>query len=611
MIKYVFLLLSFTLVVQTKAQTDDEVIAKIGNIPVTRKEFVNRYEMMPQFDRQMKGITEQLKEEFLYGIIFEKLFAQAALEQKLDTVEITSFSLHEFEKMFVRDALYNKEVSDKAKGKAQLLLSEYLSNATKVFARVLYSRDEKEIMNYSNLLSKGLPFESLLVELPEQSKDTVTFEIGMEDENLERQIFSLPEIANTTPIHFEDGWYIYHIIKRYEPILEKSQGWESEYQQIKKVARQRAEREFFVRYMKKIFLNKKVEAKASLLKLTGEKIFSLLQTKEISEKEKKEKKDKLYLNSEDFYALEHTLLADSISKVFIKLEKKDIPLKNFIRFLNFENPGFTSIEMKHVLSILNAKTKEFIEREVLAEEGYKQKLEQAKEVKESFGIWKDFLLHQAMQSAFLDSAKVTDDEVAAYYAKRNAKKESATLVNIVEILTNNLETVDTVLQKLKEGVDIKILAKQYSQRETTKNTSGEFGFFPTTSFGEIGRISGSLSIGEIYGPLKVPEGFSIFKLIDKKNPEFLADEEFAVVKEKLKRDLAFNKLRNSIIKYSVDLAYKYGITINKNILKATPVTNLNSVVYRYIGFGGKITAVPMMTPFTDWVEQWKKNINTP
>ncbi|MFA6596853.1 MAG: peptidyl-prolyl cis-trans isomerase [Ignavibacteriaceae bacterium] len=608
MLKYVFLLLSFSLIIQVKAQTGDEVIAKIGNIPVTRKEFIQRYEMMPQLDRQMKGITPQLKEEFLYGIIFEKLFAQAALDQKLDTAEITAYSLHEFEKMFVRDALYNKEVSEKASGKAQLLLSQYLANATKVFTQTLYSKDEKEINNYSNLLAKGLPFDSLIVELPEQSKDTITFEIGMEDQNLERQIFSLPENANTAPIHFEDGWYIYHIIKRYEPILEKSQGWESEYQAIKKIARQRAEREFYLRYMKTIFLNKKVEAKASLLKLTGEKIVILLETKKAG---RKNKEDKLYLSTEDFYKLEHALLADSLSNVFIKLEKKKIPLKNFIRFLNFEDPGFATSDLKHVLSILNAKTREFIEREILADEGYKQKLEQTKEVKESFGIWKDFLLQQAMQSKFLDSAKVSDDEVAAYYAKRQAMKESATLVNIVEVLTNKLETVDTVLQKLKEGVDIKMLAQQYSQRETTKNSSGEFGFFPTTSFGDIGRIAGTLNVGETYGPLKVPEGYSIFKVIGKKNPEFTHDEEFAVMKDKLKRDLAFNKLRNSIIKYSVQLARKYGITINENILEATPVTNLNSVVYRYIGFGGKITAVPMMTPFTDWVEQWKNNTNTP
>jgi len=279
--------------------------------------------------------------------------------------------------------------------------------------------------------------------------------------------------------------------------------------------------------------------------------------------------------------------------------------------LNFENLGFKSADTKHVLSVLNGKTREFIEREVLAEEGYKQKLDQTKEVKESFGMWKDFLLHQAMQGAFLDSAKVSDDEVAAYYAIRNLKKGSTTLVNIVEVLTSSLETVDTVLQKLKEGVDLKILAKLYSERQQTKESSGEFGLFPTTSFGEIGRIAGTLNVGDTYGPLKVPEGYSIFKLIDKKQPEFIADEEFAVMKEKLKRDLAFNKLRNSIINYSVDLAHKYGITINQNVLNAAHVTNLNSVIYRYIGFGGKITAVPMMTPFTDWVQEWKKNNNTP
>ena len=210
---------------------------------------------------------------------------------------------------------------------------------------------------------------------------------------------------------------------------------------------------------------------------------------------------------------------------------------------------------------------------------------------------------------FLAGKKVSDEEVAAYYAKRNSKKESPPLVNIIEILTNSLETVDTVLQKLKEGIDFKILAKQYSQRELTKENDGEFGLFPTTSFGEIGRIAGLLKIGEMYGPLKVPEGYSIFKLTDKKNSKFSTDEEFSMMKEKLKRDLAFNKLRSSIIQYSVELARKYGITINENLLKATPVTNLNSVIYRYIGFGGKITAVPMMTPFTDWVEEWKK-VNT-
>jgi len=606
MVKYLLLLVGIV-VVQTAAQSDDEVVAKIGNITVSRKEFVERYEMMPQMERQMKNIVPQLKEEVLYGIIFEKLFAEAALERRLDTVEVTKYSLHEFEKMFVRNELYNREVADKAKEKAQKLFSTYLGNATKVFARALYSANEKEIRNFDNLLEKGLPFDSLIVDLPEQMKDTLTFQVGMEDEQLERQIFSLPDGANTKPMHFEDGWYIYHIDKRAEPIFEKSQGWELEYQELKKVAKQRAEREFYLAYMKKLFLNKKTEAKASLLKYLADKIIPLLKAKE---KWRKGDDDKFYLAEDDFYNLEQKILSDSISKTYVKFEKKNSTLRDFVRFLNFENPAFKSIDEKHVLLVLHGKTREFIEREILADEGYKLHLEQTKEVQQDYGVWRDFILHQAMQGVFLDSAKVSDEEVAAYYAKRNSKKENEVLVNIVEILNPNLETIDTVLQKIKAGEDIKELAKRYSIREQTKETSGEFGLFATSSFGEIGRVAGTMNIGDIYGPLKVPEGYSVFKLIDKQKEALPNEEEYEATKEKLRRDLAFNKLRNSLINYTVTLANKYGVTINEKILTDTPVTSINAIVYRYFGFGGKMTAVPMMTPFTDWVKSWKhKNVS--
>jgi hypothetical protein len=29
-------------------------------------------------------------------------------------------------------------------------------------------------------------------------------------------------------------------------------------------------------------------------------------------------------------------------------------------------------------------------------------------------------------------------------------------------------------------------------------------------------------------------------------------------------------------------------------------------VYRYMGFGGKMTAVPVIAPYVSWYEEWKK-----
>ncbi|MCK7516464.1 MAG: peptidylprolyl isomerase [Ignavibacteriales bacterium] len=52
-----------------------------------------------------------------------------------------------------------------------------------------------------------------------------------------------------------------------------------------------------------------------------------------------------------------------------------------------------------------------------------------------------------------------------------------------------------------------------------KKSNGEYGLFPVTENGEIGRIASTMNVGDIYGPLELKEGYSIFKLIDKQGTE--------------------------------------------------------------------------------------------
>ncbi|MCK7521995.1 MAG: peptidylprolyl isomerase [Ignavibacteriales bacterium] len=116
----------------------------------------------------------------------------------------------------------------------------------------------------------------------------------------------------------------------------------------------------------------------------------------------------------------------------------------------------------------------------------------------------------------LDSVKVSDAEVYDYYSNRNAIEESSLMeVNILEILTDSLEVIESVLNDLARGVDFRQLASLHTKRTWTKNNGGEFGFFPVTMYGDIGSIAAQMNIGEIYGPIKLSEGYSVFKLIDK------------------------------------------------------------------------------------------------
>ena len=58
---------------------------------------------------------------------------------------------------------------------------------------------------------------------------------------------------------------------------------------------------------------------------------------------------------------------------------------------------------------------------------------------------------------------------------------------------------------------------------------------------------------------------------------------------------------------TVELAKKYGVKVNESTLHKLDAVNLNMLVYRFMGFGGRILAVPIDPMFADWVEAWQKD----
>jgi hypothetical protein len=60
------------------------------------------------------------------------------------------------------------------------------------------------------------------------------------------------------------------------------------------------------------------------------------------------------------------------------------------------------------------------------------------------------------------------------------------------------------------------------------------------------------------------------------------------------------------------LADKFGITVYEKNLAALPVSTVPAMVYRYLGFGGRMFAVPLTEPNIQWVNFWeRKNLRLP
>ena len=314
----------------------------------------------------------------------------------------------------------------------------------------------------------------------------------------------------------------------------------------------------------------------------------------------------MFLNIYDLIEIQNEFGKDSLNMTYIYFEDNTITLKDFLRHFRFISFSSTKYDFQTIVSLVNSKTKKFIEEELLVKEGYKRGLQNLPEVKESYNMWRDNYLFQIDKANLSDSVNISDEDILNEYNKSKEYRKPAE-VKIIEILTDSLEVVEKVLNELRSNIDIHELARKYSQRKLTKENGGELGFFPVTSYGEIGKIAGTMEIGEVYGPLKVPEGYSIFKLIGKKE-ESKIQTSFNEQKEEIKNELTYKKMNDSIIDYTVKLANKYGIKIYEDALSTVNATSINSFVYRYLGFGDRITAVPLLPPNTDWVKPWKESI---
>lgn len=606
---YILLLIIFFQSITIGQTLSKPYVAKVGTKFISDSEFLERYEFTPGFRRHIKQLDDSNKLEFLFTLIAEKLFALEAKSIGLDTTEVIRFSKKAFERIFIRDKLFQEEIRKKITITDDEITKATIKNNSKLYVKFLFSNDKEEIEQLYDFLKNGVEFDSILIESPEydEQKEPIEVLFGQMDEFIEDSLYKLNVGQFTKPILTPDGWYIFKLVNKSQNFFITNDDKENAKKTIIRIVENRKliqrQKEFYKEY----FQNKKVDVDPKLFEILAQKISSIFENK----RKKFSYKDNqpTYLDAYDIIKLENEISYNDLVSPFIIFEQEPISFREFIRNLAFD--GFNSKEYK--INIIRASldfyTKRFIEHEFFYREGLKRGYHKNPDVVSEVEKWLDNYLFQMFQNQIIDSVQVSDDEIKALYESQNKPKEFTTVVNIIEVLTDDLNIVDTVLSEIKKGTDIRLLAARYSIREFTKGRNGEFGRFPVTSFGEIGKIAEKMQVGEIYGPLKVPEGYSIFKLIEKDTAYVEKPKPFEQVKEKYRQELAFEKSRLKLNEITYNLALKYNIELNIQELDKIKVTRLPSFGIRNLGFGGKITAVPILAPNFEWAYRWIQTQN--
>ena len=589
-----------------QAQNKENVIARIGNEIITADEYIKRFELMPHIGLN-DGNMDTTKLKFLCTLIAEKLWGIEADKFGFDTTEVMKYGYKELEKMYVRDALYKEVIESKIDIPQEEIIKGVFKQGVKLKINVLTSRDSSEIFSLYSALNKGASFDSILHKRPEfDGQDSTGMEItfGQMEEYIEDSLYHLLPGGFSSPIKNRANWLIFKLQDRQQNIADNSDQNKT-MSSVKNILRQRAAEKIYSKFYDKFFLGKKVEAKGVLVWRIIDMATEILIKKRSNPEFNKV--ENIYLAPEDLDRMQKEFGPDTLNMEIIKLNGRSIAVKNLLENFRFEGFYSNKFEPKILSAKLNARIKYYIEHEMLTDEAYGKGLQNLTEVKQDIGMWRTSYMSQILKFKYKDSLKIEDKDLYAYYLEKQKLNNNVTLVNIQEILTDSLEVIEKVLNDLKNGKDFGDLAEKYTKRTWTKNKKGEFGFFPVSVYGEIGAAAEKMNKGEVYGPLKLAEGYSIFKLIDKKKEDDTVKKSFEEAKSELKKEYFGKKFQDMLVQKTGGLAEKYGVSIDANALKDVKINNLNMYTFRYMGFGGRINAVPLPMPLYEWYDQYKKN----
>ncbi|MCB0747443.1 MAG: peptidyl-prolyl cis-trans isomerase [Ignavibacteriae bacterium] len=600
-IKHVLVLL-IIIAINIQAQKKEEILAKVGDKVITAEEFKFRYEFTPQINRKNSDNGKmKSKEELLYTLIAENLYALEAEKLGYDTTLAMQMNYIPMEKMHVRDALYLREIKNKVKTDDKKITEGLWLANHKRFVDYLYTQSKDAIDSAYSELQKSNNFDSTaaLLKNVEYVKEPYEVTFGKMFKEPEQAIFNLELNEYTAPQESPEGWYIFRLLSEM-PVIYKTV--DQKMSLVRKTVEDRYEDSVYNDFWGSFFKDQKVTTNGSLFWYFAETMQKLVE--EVKTKNKIDDNVKIDISSDEFIKYKNSLSTDSLSQVFIRFEKNPLTFNDFLNEFIFE--GFTAIstDFNTIMTQLNNRVKRQIELELLARYGYKLGLESLDDVKNSTEIWKKNYLATLYRKDLVLNTKLSDSELTDYLKQKGDSVFVETKVNIIEVLTDSLDIIKQALAIADNEDELRKFAIAHTKRNEIKNNNGEFGFFSTSEFGEIGKIAGTMEVGDVYGPLQIDGSYSVFKLIGKEN--LTLDENSKKNIDDLKLDVLYNKAVDKLENKAVDLAEKYGVAINEDLLNSLQLNNLQMLVYRYMGFGGRTLAFPYSSPFFKWKEKWEQ-----
>ncbi len=596
---FIFLIaaLSFT---TPNAQTEESAVAKVGKDKITEKDFKLRVELSPYIPTNQKvnrRSDTEFKRDFLYSLIAEKLWALEAEDLGYASTKKFHFFFKPIEDLFVRDALFKKEIENKIKLSPSDVNTAINRSQFKLQAKIVSSEDSIQIFSFFNNLNNSSNFDSLFSIYNALDSASAEIDIGsLKDEAIEDTVYSLKIHEISHPLKTENRWVIFKMNNKvFTPIDLNDQ---AQVNKSKNAVRDRRIENYFNQYRSELLRGKKIKIDPKAFLFVGNIIWKYLKSKPSND----DSLSQFALSEWDFISIINSSSDDELNQRLFSIEDYHLAALDFLGDLAFNGFNVNELDSLLVLNKLNQRVKLFVENQIITHEGLKLSLKFDPEVVRDLKLWKQKYLAEIYFKSTFDSISVTDNEIFSLYIKEFIEDKNIPLINLRMITLDNLDEVAEIFDLIKDGQKFENIVRTYGDTDPLVNEIGESGLKPVVLLGDVGNIASSLKLNEVYGPIRRGDLYSIIQVIEKKEKNDSVKFAFETIKNELRNVLRLRKLSESLNQTTSKLAEKYEIKIYNEALEKIKFTNIPMFIHRLMGFGGRIAGMPLLTPFSEWMD---------
>ena len=592
---------------QTKGEED--TLAQVGSSVITASDLFERIDLMPWPGKERAAADDSIKIRAMHSMVGERLLADEALERGIGQDSMTQLHLHALEGAFVRDELYKREVASKIHISAEEMRIGLKRFAMELTVAVLHCSGEESARRLSEALGAPGLADSVRASAANREvlfADTATVSFGTLTEPWEEVVYKLDvEHPASAPTNSPStGWVVLYLVDgRTSPAYAKG-NMQDRASAVKRIIRGRKAQINGVQYMASVLKSRKAEAQRETLELLGGGIYSVIASDSIRHK----RGGRYFLAPEEIDLLEDSLHG-SLERVLVEMPGGALTLGMTIQAFRLEPFSCPSLGHRAFANVLNETVKRIAQDEFIAREGYRKNLQHSAAVRHDISTWTDKRLAEMMEEAIPEGGPFGHEDELQGLITHASLLDPSYQVNVREIFSDSLVTAVRLRELIERGADMAQLARTYSKRPGWAERGGESGFFSARTFPQLGVRALDADTGALLGPVKVAGGYSLVRVLGKKQTSATGGVSLDSLKLLLGATIQEEKRRRDVDAFIAALASKYGVRIYYDKLKAVQVFPHNMFTRRNIGFGGTISAAPLLEPQWGWVDVYEQATN--